>query len=299
MPKNLAWLIAPCALLLAFPQVGLAQWNKDYVRAKKLYEEGRYAEARNMLTSVVSANPTPSLRGNLGGRRSQTYVPQLYLGLSSAALGDCPGALAQLRNPDLGEVVSQLTDESKLWRAAIEKCDRAVAVTQPTTEPKPDIATAAPPESREPTTTDAPPASTSPPPQTQSVTSPPPVLVSQPAPMIPADPTPAAKSSGDAELWRIESVQIRGLLKRYLTEASGELALPPPETFRSVRARQWRALIAAFDLAGLGMLSPAQSIERERLLGLAQRQYQEAVALGVLPPHQGLCSPELLRIIQP
>lgn len=289
----LRWLLWLAAALILAPQVAQAQWNKDYFTAKKQYEAGEYAAARERLLTVIAANPTPTPRGNLGGRRSQVYVPQLYLGLSSAALGDCTEALRYLRDPTLTNVVAGLREEEDLRRAAAEKCDRTLAALAPAPAPAPQVAE---PRPQPPALSEVPPGPVAAPGTRPSVAPTPPTKT--PAEPAPAPVSTATAPKSEADLWTEDAPSIRRLLQDYLKMPVGALTLPPAGSFRSVRGRQWRTLLEALDLAGRGLLVPSGNPERERLLGQARSMYRAAESLGALPPHDNLCAPGMLRIIK-
>ena len=121
-------------LLVAAPVK--ADWQRDYSRGKIAFEKGEFAEAKALMQAVIAENPNPEARVRLTSRQFGAYLPQLYLGLSQAELGDCESAIRELNRPNLIAVTKGLSDEERLRLAADQRCDQRLAATAP---PKPDV----------------------------------------------------------------------------------------------------------------------------------------------------------------
>lgn len=280
-PTMLRFALA-CALLLLAPLVH-ADWGRDYVRGKDAYDKGRYDDARTLLQAVIAENPKPEAMARVQPRRMEPYLPQLYLGLSLAKLNDCPGAVAQLSQPALMSITRQLADAESLRSGAVRDCQAQIAASS-TPEPTRPVA-AAPPTTKSSSEGSA---VTPPMPANDRTESPAPAAAQAAHATAPTEPAPA-------DPWVRERNTIRNLLRSYLAGTLQATAIPVPENFASIRAKQWVYILRALLAARTSLVDDQDTGG----LATARRDYASARQLGELPSAwRDLASPRVRAAIR-
>ena len=283
-----ALLRALLAGVLALASVGAyaqlsTSTGRDYILGKEASESGNHQDAIHLLTKVVANNPTPKESAKLSARIFGPNLPQLYLGVSLAATGNCANAVVQLQNTALASVTRQLPKEEKLRSDTLQRCQTTLAAATPPPPPQPPATTPPqPPPEPVASTTQRPAASETPP-----VAAQPP-----PTPIAVATPPPAAAPAPDP--WITERARIRALIVAYLDDRLTLAAIPDESSFQSIKGRQWslllRVLIQGRDAAITGQASsPA--------LQKARNDIATAKSLGPLPNWQELASPRIRALV--
>jgi len=115
-------LLACCVLSLMFlSNSAIAEYKRDYVVAKKSFEDGEYNDAIGKLKSAIADNPNSAGRVKLYGMRFDSYLPHYYLGESYFKLNDCPSAVASFQKAiDAG--IIQTKDEFTQMQADMNSC---------------------------------------------------------------------------------------------------------------------------------------------------------------------------------
>ncbi|TLY50046.1 MAG: hypothetical protein E6K53_11800 [Gammaproteobacteria bacterium] len=145
MPTPSAWrrrvACGVCASLLAVSLAAYADYKDSYGKGLEAYKAGRYADARQLLLAAIAEHPEPAARVRLYGTRFEPYLPQHYLGLISAAQGDCAGAQAAWAMAENAQTVAQVGDAANEEKSAAAKCG-SVAIAQKPSAPAPPPAAA-------------------------------------------------------------------------------------------------------------------------------------------------------------
>src|SRR5438445_526399 len=122
MPTPSAWrrrvACGVCASLLAVSLAAYADYKDSYGKGLEAYKAGRYADARQLLLAAIAEHPEPAARVRLYGTRFEPYLPQHYLGLISAAQGDCAGAQAAWAMAENAQTVAQVGDAANEEKSA-------------------------------------------------------------------------------------------------------------------------------------------------------------------------------------
>lgn len=128
--QRVRWLFVALALVSATAQ---ADYRENYAKALKAYQSGSLQEAQALFAQAAAEHPEPQERIKLYGLRFEPYLPQHYLGLIAAQLGDCGRARAQWAAAGNADIVAKVGDAAADEKSAATKCGGAVAQSKPTT----------------------------------------------------------------------------------------------------------------------------------------------------------------------
>ena len=177
------WLLVALALVSATAQ---ADYRENYAKALKAYQSGSLQEAQALFAQAAAEHPEPQERIKLYGLRFEPYLPQHYLGLIAAQLGDCGRARVQWGAAGNADVVAKVGDAAADEKSAAAKCGGAIAQSKPMV---PD-ATPTNPTSPQVVSTPTKPATPSPPPNKPAVLPPTVVAVNKPSEPAVSKPAP-------------------------------------------------------------------------------------------------------------
>lgn len=120
---RLLWLLL--ALLAAAP--AFADYRTRYIDGRDAAKRGDWAKARQQMQGAIAERADPAARARLAGNFQEPYVPHYYLGLASAKLGDCAGAVKAFEHPASKSVVAGLPDLASVQAAELLKCRTLLA----------------------------------------------------------------------------------------------------------------------------------------------------------------------------
>lgn len=153
-----------------------ADYKSDYQDGIEAFEKGNWAEARRLMAAAVAANPTPAPRMRTYGTNFIPYVPYYYLGLASAQLGDCAGAVKAFKDSGSRNIVQAQAALAKAMAQQETRCQGLLAQVDapkpPLTDTKPPVATTPAVSDGKPVVADTRPTTTVQPPVTTVPTTP-------------------------------------------------------------------------------------------------------------------------------
>ena len=121
--------------LLLCSGAALADYKQDYQDGLEAAEQGNWSEVQRLMRSALSEESKPTARMRAYGTVYIPYVPHYYLGLASARLGDCNGAVAAFGNSASRTVVSKLSALAATQAQEQTRCTQMLA--QANTKPEP------------------------------------------------------------------------------------------------------------------------------------------------------------------
>lgn len=121
--------------LLLCSGAAFADYKQDYQDGLEAADKGNWSEVQRLMRSALSEESRPTARMRAYGTVYIPYVPHYYLGLASARLGDCSGAVAAFGNAASRGVVSKLSALSATQSQEQTRCTEMLAQANAKPEP--------------------------------------------------------------------------------------------------------------------------------------------------------------------